>query len=60
MAQDRNDDQKSRGEDLEKNGPKVDLVERSKRMRMAECAAKGGWWKNGACYQNPPQEGGSQ
>jgi len=50
MPQNRNYDQKPRGEDLE-NGKTIRLVEKQERLRMAECAAKGGEYVNGSCQK---------
>jgi hypothetical protein len=48
------DDQKPRGSDLERgnnpDNPVIQLQETAERLRMAECAAKGGEYRNGQCH----------
>lgn len=43
-------DQDPRGKGLE-DGSTIALVEKAERLRMAECAAKGGEYVNGSCHK---------
>lgn len=47
----RNKDQGSRQKDLQKHlMEEIPLVEKRNPLRKAECAAKGGEWRNGKCW----------